>query len=108
MMEVNEVKQNQGLINFINSVDGELGRDEDSLNLFEWVVEDHFDEVFNQNREYFIQRPEMLHLSNEKVMWELESMLEYFVEKEEYEKCARLKNLKEQFFKKIKEFSTID
>jgi len=50
----------------------------------------------------------MLHLSNEKVMWELESMLEYFVEKEEYEKCARLKNLKEQFFKKIKEFSTID
>ena len=101
MTEVNVI-ENQGLINFINSVDGELGRDEDSLNLFEWVVEDHFDDILNKNKEYFAQRPELLYLSNEKIKWELESMLEYFLEKEEYEKCARLKGLKDQYFKKLK------
>lgn len=98
---------NQGLLNFINSVDVDLGRDPDSLNLFEWVVEDYFEESFNRNLEYFTERPDLLEVSNEGLHIEIEAMLQYFLEKEEYEKCARLKTIKDSFLKKIQEFSTL-
>ena len=102
-----ETVQNQGLLNFINSVDVDLGRDPDSLNLFEWVVENYFERGINQNLEYFIERPDLLHVSNENLMCEIEDMMKWFLEKEEYEKCARLKVIKEGVFKKIQELSNI-
>jgi hypothetical protein len=102
-----ETAVNQGLLNFINSVDVDLGRDPDSLNLFEWVVEDYFEDGINRNLEYFTERPDLLHVSNENLLLEIEGMMQYFLEKEEYEKCARLKVIKEGVFKKIKELSNI-
>jgi len=102
-----ETEVNTGLINFINSVDGDLGRDPESLNLFEWVVEDHYEDEFNKNAELFAERPDLLHLSNERIQWELDKMLHWFLEKEEYEKCARIKIISDNIFNKMKKLSTI-
>ena len=102
-----ETVVNRGLLNFINSVDVDLGRDPDSLNLFEWVVEDYFEDGFNRNLEYFTERPDLLGVSNEGLQIELNAMLQYFLEKEEYDKCARLKTIQESFLKRIQELSII-
>ena len=50
---------NPGLLDFINSVDLDLGRDEDSLNLFEWVVEDYYEAQLEEMLEYFSERPDL-------------------------------------------------
>jgi hypothetical protein len=90
----------EGLLNFIKSVDGDLGRDQESLDLFEWIVEDHFESGIRENREYYLERPDLLYVLNEDVRWRLENMMQWFLEKEEYEKCARLKKIQEGIFKK--------
>lgn len=100
-----ETVVNRGLLNFINSVDVDLGRDPDSLNLFEWVVEDYFEDAFTRNLEYFTERPDLLGVSNESLQIELDAMLQWFLEKEEYEKCARLKTIQESLLKRIQELS---
>jgi len=98
----NEKTVNVGLINFINSIDGELGRDEDSLNLFEWVVEDHYDSQLSEILSYFSERPDLQHISIESFLIEIKSMLEYFENIEEFEKCARLVKIQNEFLSRAK------
>lgn len=66
----------------------ELGRDKDSLVLFEWALEDAYATKFDKNLEYFNERPDLLSISNESLFHELAMMLQRFEEDEEYEKCA--------------------
>jgi hypothetical protein len=81
---------NPDLMNFIESLDLDLGRDPDSLEMFQWVVEDHYDEMLSEMLEYFKERPDMQAIQVETALTELNHMLEWFTEKEEYEKCMRL------------------
>ncbi len=92
---------NPGLLDFINSVDLDLGRDEDSLNLFEWVVEDYYEEQLNEMLQYFSERPDLQEIQIDNVKEEIQIMLHYFEEKEEYEKCARILVIKENIYNLI-------
>lgn len=100
-METLEPLLNPGLIDFINSVDGDLGRDPDSLELFQWIVEDHYDAIMEDMLDYFQDRPDMQAMQAETALLELGAMLKYFEEKEEYEKCSKLvevqKEMKNRF-----------
>lgn len=96
---------NPGLLDFINSVDLDLGRDEDSLNLFEWVVEDYYETQLDEMLEYFSERPDLQEIQIENVRDELNIMLKYFEDKEEYEKCARIMTIKDNISKRIKELN---
>jgi len=89
---------NPGLLDFINSVDLDLGRDEDSLNLFEWVVEDYYEAQLDEMLEYFSERPDLQEIQIDNVKEEIQIMLRYFEEKEEYEKCARILTIKENIY----------
>ena len=89
---------NPGLLDFINSVDLDLGRDEDSLNLFEWVVEDYYEAQLEEMLEYFSERPDLQAIQIDNVKEEIQIMLRYFEEKEEYEKCARILTIKENIY----------
>jgi hypothetical protein len=89
---------NPGLLDFINSVDLDLGRDEDSLNLFEWVVEDYYEAQLEEMLEYFSERPDLQEIQIDNVKEEIQIMLHYFEEKEEYEKCARILVIKENIY----------
>jgi len=94
-------KRNETFNSFLISVDEELGRDEDSLHLFEWVIEDRYDAKITDNIEYYSQRPDLLHIHNEHVLYELDTMLEYFISIEEYEKCSRLTTIRSDFKRTI-------
>lgn len=66
----------------------ELGRDNESLVLFEWALEDAYAAKFDRNKEYFNERPDLLSISNDSLFHELDMMLKRFESDEEYEKCA--------------------
>lgn len=74
----------------LTSVDTELGRDEESIHLFEWVIEDHYESKIIESMEYFHERPDLRSIQNEQVLHELNIMEQYFVSKEEFEKCASI------------------
>jgi sucrose-6-phosphate hydrolase SacC (GH32 family) len=83
---------------FLESVDNDLGRDQDSLNLFEWVVEDHYEAKIKESRDYYMERPDLLELSKEQMIYQLDHMIRWFERKEDYEKCARILKIKETMF----------
>jgi Mn-dependent DtxR family transcriptional regulator len=73
---------------FLTSVDNELGRDKESLHLFEWVIEDRYESRLIESMDYFAERPDLRSIQNEHILHELKVMEDYFVSKEEFEKCA--------------------
>jgi hypothetical protein len=93
---------NPDLINFIESLDLDLGRDPDDLEMFQWVVEDHYDSMLEEMMDYFKERPDMQALQVECALSELDQMLQWFSDKEEYEKCARLVKIKEEIIDRFK------
>jgi len=82
--------QNEPFSKFLTSVDTELGRDTESLHLFEWVVEDRYEAKIIESMDYYAERPDLRSIQNEQIIYELNEMESYFVSKEEYEKCASI------------------
>ncbi|MFW9948517.1 MAG: hypothetical protein ACFFKA_00150 [Candidatus Thorarchaeota archaeon] len=82
---------------FLVSIDEELGRDNDSLHLFEWVIEDRYESILTLNMDLFVDSPELMKEHNEQILTELDTLLNYFEETEEYEKCSRLVNIIKEF-----------
>lgn len=74
--------------NLFTQLDQELGRDSESLILFEWALEDAYASKFESNREYLEGRPDLMNIINESLFLELDNLLKRFEELEEYEKCA--------------------
>jgi len=88
---------------FLLSLDEDLGRDKDSLHLFEWVIEDRYEARLSENMDFYSERPDLLSINNEQVLFELDKMMSYFLSIEEYEKCASLTKIKDELTKTIKE-----
>lgn len=86
---------------FLTSVDEDLGRDEESLHLFEWVIEDRYESRIKNNKEFFKDRPDKIAISNEQIILELNKLHEYFLAIEEYEKCISLDKIKTEILEKI-------
>ena len=89
---------------FLDSVDQDLGRDPESLYLFEWVVEERYNKIIETSYEYFIERPDLMALQKEELEWELNAMLNYFESIEEFEKCSKLLKIKKEIEYIIKEY----
>ena len=88
--------ENETFNNFLDSVDQDLGRDEESLYLFEWVVEERYNRMIDSSMKYFYERPELMALKKEEIDWELGNMLTYFEGIEEFEKCNRILKIKKE------------
>mgnify|MGYP005639796027 FL=1 len=87
---------------FLISLDEDLGRDQDSIYLFEWVIEDRYGASLSDNIDYYSDRPDLMGIHNEVVLFELDKMLTHFTSIEEYEKCASIVKIKEEFVSIIK------
>jgi len=81
------------LDSLIKTIDDKIGRNEDDLNMFEFLIDNHFGSVHKENEEYFKDRPDLKAINTEQAVYEIEHLIAYFLDKEEYEKCHRLKNL---------------
>jgi hypothetical protein len=82
--------KNQPFAKFLTSVDTDLGRDQESIHIFEWVVEDRYEAKITEGMDYYAERPDLRSIQNEQILHELNTMESYFVSKEEYEKCASI------------------
>jgi hypothetical protein len=71
--------------------DNKLGRRKDDLDYFEFIVEEYFTKELRVNKELFDERPDLLVIFNETILIHLNDLLDYFMLKEEYEKCHRIK-----------------
>lgn len=84
------MRMNEPFTKLLTSVDNELGRDKESIHLFEWVLEDHYESKIIESMDYLYERPDLRSIQNEQMLHELNIMEQYFVSKEEYEKCASI------------------
>jgi len=82
---------------FLISIDDDLGRDSESLHLFEWVIEDRYESIITLNMDLFIDRPDLMQVQNNQIKLELNTLLNYFESTEEYEKCSRLVKIITEF-----------
>lgn len=82
--------------NFLLSVDKELGRDQESIHIFEWIVEDRYEKRLTENQDYFAERPDLRSIQNEQILHELDIMEKYFVSTEDYEKCASIVKIRSE------------
>ena len=80
----------------LNSIDQDLGRDKESIHIFEWVIEDHYESKIIESMDYFHERPDLRSIQNEQILHELDIMENYFVSKEEYEKCASIVKIRSE------------
>ena len=101
-MENNQIAMNkikeclpESFDKFLDSVDKELGRDETSLHLFEWVIEERYHKMIETGLEYFSERPDMMAIQKEEILFELNMLLSHFESIEEYEKCDRILKIKQ-------------
>jgi len=90
-------KKYETFTKFLSSIDLELGRDIESLHLFEWVIEDRYEAKLSEHIDYYSDRPDLMGIHNEQVMFELDRMLIHFISIEEYEKCASLTKIIDEY-----------
>lgn len=72
----------------------EIGRDRDSLVFFHWALEDEYEARLSEAMEYFSGRPDYLEQECSQHLLELETLEQGFIELEEFEKCAVIRDLK--------------
>lgn len=67
--------------------------DRDSIQFFHWTLEDEYESRLSEALEYFGGRPDYLHQECMEHLIELDQLETRFVELEEYEKCAAIRDL---------------
>ena len=94
--------QSENFDDFLIQIDEDLGRDKDSLYLFEWAIEERYENIITLNMDLFIDRPDLMNIQNDQIVGELDMMLDYFESIEEYEKCGRLLKITNEFKKMLR------
>lgn len=75
------------------SLHKEIGRDEDAMVFFHWALEDEYEARLSEAMEYFSGRPDYLEQECINHLLELETLELRFIELEEFEKCAVIRDL---------------
>ena len=91
-----KLNSNEPFSKFLTSVDTELGRDAESIHLFEWVIEDRYETKISDNIDFYADRPDLRSIENEQMIYELNLMENYFVSTEDYEKCASITKIRSE------------
>jgi hypothetical protein len=82
----------------------EIILDRDGINFFQWTLEDEYESRLSEALEYFSQRPDYLRQECQEHLIELDHLETRFVEIEEYEKCAAIRDLRIDLQSRYKEF----
>lgn len=76
----------------------------DSIEFFHWTLEDEYESRLSEALEYFSQRPDYLRQECQEHLIELDQLEGRFVEIEEYEKCAAIRDLRKDLQTRYKEY----
>ena len=77
-------------------LDFKVGLDEDSLNLFEWSIIEYYGTKIKEDMEFLANRPDLIHINKEGYLNELNTLMNYFITKEDFEKCNKIKLIKQE------------
>jgi hypothetical protein len=72
----------------------EINISQDSIEFFHWTLEDEYESRLSEALEYFSARPDYLRQECQEHLIELDQLEGRFVEIEEYEKCAAIRDLR--------------
>lgn len=78
--------------------------DRDGINFFQWTLEDEYEARLSEALEYFSGRPDYLRQECTEHLIELDHLETRFVEIEEYEKCAAIRDLRIDLQSRYKEY----
>jgi hypothetical protein len=87
-----------------NDLEKEIKIDRDSIEFFHWTLEDEYESRLSEALEYFSGRPDYLRQECIEHLIELDQLETRFVEIEEYEKCAAIRDLRANLLVQYKEF----
>ena len=82
----------------------EISITQDSIEFFHWTLEDEYESRLSEALEYFSGRPDYLRQECEEHLIELDHLEGRFVEIEEYEKCAAIRDLRIELHSRYREF----
>ena len=82
----------------------EIILDRDGINFFQWTLEDEYESRLSEALEYFSGRPDYLRQECTEHLIELDHLETRFVEIEEYEKCAAIRDLRIDLLVRYREF----
>jgi hypothetical protein len=78
--------------------------DRDSIEFFRWAVEDEYEARWLDALLYYGERPDLLACEAREHLWELEQLEQRFIELEEFEKCAAIRDAKVELSEKYREW----
>ena len=78
--------------------------DRDSIEFFRWAVEDEYEARWLDALLYYGERPDLLACEAREHLWELEQLEQRFIELEEFEKCAAIRDAKVELSEKYQEW----
>jgi hypothetical protein len=87
-----------------DDLEKEIKIDRDSIEFFHWTLEDEYESRLSEALEYFSGRPDYLRQECIEHLIELDQLETRFVEIEEYEKCAAIRDLRANLLIQYKEF----
>lgn len=76
----------------------------DTIEFFHWTLEDEYESRLSEALEYFCGRPDFLRQECIEHLIELDALELRFIEIEEYEKCAAIRDLRLELTDRYKEF----
>lgn len=79
-------------------------RGQHSVDDFYWYLLHRYDKRMLESLEYFAERPDYLSQEMDSHLMELETLEHRFLAKEEYEKCAAIRDLRAELTKKYGEW----
>ena len=84
----------------------EISITQDSIEFFHWTLEDEYEARLSEALEYFSSRPDYLRQECQEHLIELDHLEIRFVEIEEYEKCAAIRDLRTELQSRYAEYLT--
>jgi hypothetical protein len=78
---------------WVRDLEIEIVLDQDGIHLFQWTLEDEYESRLSEALEYFENRPDYLRQECTEHLIELDHLERHFLQIEEYEKCAAIRDL---------------
>ncbi len=87
-----------------NDLEVEIKIDRDTIDFFHWTLEDEYESRFSEALEYFSGRPDYLRQECIEHLIELDMLETRFIEIEEFEKCAAIRDLRLELVVRYSEY----
>jgi hypothetical protein len=91
-------------VEWMRDLEVKMVLDTDGIHSFQWTLEDEYESRLSEALEYFSARPDYLRQECIEHLIELDRLEERFLEKEEYEKCAAVRDLRADLLIRYQEY----